>query len=403
MTLLRKLKAALMPQPPQAPQPQPEPKPRLVTAERPQVILFIGHFKTGSSSIQNFLASNFHALLQAGILYPSVESRGIARNMRLLLQGEDQDLKGAGLNGVEPHNALALRLRYEEDGRPVPHYYPNLPDGFQMLELLDQQIRQLQPKTVILCSEVFALLGMTPARSAVARLAHLLAGYDVTIYCHLRRVDEYLSSWHRQRLKFRTPIPRLAEDGMQRYLGTAHVEQAQMIEGWIADRFPDARLVIRNFDEVRRGGGSIHDFIAHSGADFPAGLVIPADQNPSVPSAFAEIGRRALHELEPEHARRLVRWLTRARKRIEHPKDAEVEMLGAANRALLGEAFARIAPQLDRLTGAAPFYPDLDDILRLRPVDDLEAARAALPDLRRDAEARALAAPIQDWLGQLRL
>lgn len=376
-------------------------KPSLITAPAPRVVIFIGHFKTGSTSIQNFLASNYLRLLQAGILYPSVDAQGVARNMQVLLSGADRSTVGSGLNVIEPHNALALRLKTEEDGHGVPPYYPNVPDGFQMLELLRNQVEALRPRTVILCAEVFALLGMTPNRSGVMRLAQLFGTYDVTIYCNLRRPDEYLSSWHRQRLKFGAKIRRLSDGGFKGYLGTPHVEQAQMIEGWRTDHFPNAKFVIRNFDDVRAAGGSIADFVEHSGVSFPKNLVIPKDQNPSIPSAFAEIGRRAVHDLDPQLARRTVQWLTRARTRVDHPSDPEVEMLGRTNRDVLVRAFARIGPHLDQLSGRTPFYPNLAELGRLSPIDDLDAAERALPLLLRDASGHGLPDDIIVWLRDL--
>jgi len=126
-----------------------------------KLVIFIGHFKTGSSSIQSFLSSNFLRLLQAGILYPSVESQGAAWNMRAMMRGRDESTAGKSLNIIEPHNALALRLKNEEDGHGMPSYYPHPPSGFQMLELLENQISELAPNAVVLCSEVFSLFGLT--------------------------------------------------------------------------------------------------------------------------------------------------------------------------------------------------------------------------------------------------
>lgn len=367
-----------------------------------KLVIFIGHFKTGSSSIQSFLSSNYLALLQAGILYPSVESQGLSRNLAVIRSGHDRPTAGDSLNIIEPHNALALRLKNEDDGHGVPPYYPAPPSGFQMLQFLHNQIHELEPKSVILCSEVFALLGMTAKRSGVQRLAKRFAQYDVTIYCNLRRPDEYLSSWHRQRLKFGAKLQPLSREGLHEYLDSAHFQQAKLIEGW-TEYFPKAKLVIRNFDEVRDAGGSIVDFMRHSSLAFPSGLHIPKDQNPSVPSAFAEIGRRAILDLPPHQATEIVRWLTAARRRVNHPRDAEVEMFGPANRMLLVDRFAEIAASLDVITRTSPFYPDLGDLGELRPVDDVTAAETVLPELVADAHRQALAQPLVEWLASLNL
>lgn len=365
-----------------------------------KLVIFIGHFKTGSSSIQSFLSSNFLRLLQADILYPSVESQGIAQNMRSMMTGQDSSAVGASLNIIEPHNALALRLKTEEDGHGVPAYYPNTPSGFQMLELIDNQIAALRPKAVILCSEVFALFGLTAHHSSIQRLANRHAGHDVTIYCNLRRPDEYLSSWHRQRLKFGAKLDRLSENGLKEYLDSAHVQHARMIEPWL-QYFPGAQLVLRNFDDVKASGGSVHDFVAHSGLSYPERLSIPSDQNPSVPSAFSEIGRRAIHELPRELSDPLVSWLTTASERVHCPADKNVEMFGAANRHILVSTFRPVSEHLDRLAGGTAFYRDIDIFEKCNPQSDLDAAREALPLLVADARRYGLAEQSQDWLKAL--
>ncbi|MBM3606392.1 MAG: hypothetical protein FJX25_17205 [Alphaproteobacteria bacterium] len=220
----------------------------------------------------------------------------------------------------------------------------------------------------------------------------------MTIYCNLRRPDEYLSSWHRQRLKFGAKLGRLSEEAMDEYLGSAHFQQARLIEEWVHDHFPEARLVVRNFKEVRAQGGSILDFIHNSGIGFPAGLHIPRDQNPSVPAAFAEVGRRAIHDLDLALSREVVGWLTSAGRRVAHHPDAQVEVFGRRNRDRLVQAFAPVATSLDRLTGRAPFYPDLQDLEVLRPVSDLQATQDALPDLLQDAKLQELSPSIIKWL-----
>lgn len=365
-----------------------------------KLVIFIGHFKTGSSSIQSFLSSNFLRMMHAGILYPSVESQGIAHNMRCMMSGRDISTAGYGLNIIEPHNALALRLKNEEDNHGVPGYYPNLPSGFQMLELIGSQISALAPKAVILCSEVFALFGMTEKHTSLKRLANRYAQHDVTIYCNLRRPDEYLSSWHRQRLKFNAKIERLSGGGLHEYIESSHVQHARMIEAWLK-YFPGARLVLRNFDDVKVAGGSVYDFIAQSGLPFPTQLSVPKDQNPSVPSAFAEVGRRAVHELPRELSSPLVTWLTRAGKRVDHPSDNRIEMFGTVNRSILMEKFRPVAAQLDKLNGGHPFYQDVEAFGRCNVKSDIDAAREALPALIMDAQCQDLAPETQSWLRDL--
>ena len=240
---------------------------------------------------------------------------------------------------------------------------------------------------------------MTRDHSSIKRLANRYAGHEVTIYCNLRRPDEYLSSWHRQRLKFGAKLERRSENGLQEYIDSVHVQQGRMIESWLL-YFPDARLVMRNFDAVKAAGGSVHDFIAHSGLAFPSQLPVPKDQNPSVPSAFAEIGRRAQHELPRELADAGIHWLTRAGDRVDHPQDRGVEMFGPANRRVLMDAFRPVSGHLDRLAGS-PFYDNLEAFGQQAPLSDVDAARQALPALVTDAGQQELSERTQDWLKSL--
>ena len=368
-----------------------------------KLVMFIGHFKTGSTSIQHFLASNWYRLVEQGVLYPSVESGAMARNMRLLFNRADEDLHGQNLNVIEPHNALALKLKTEEDGHGVPSYYPKLPAAFQMFEAIEQQIAALQPQTTVLCSEVFALLGMTKHRKSIRRLNARLGHHDTTIYCTLRRPDDYLSSWHRQRLKFGAKLKPLRAGGMGGYLETAHFQQARMVRGWREDGFQNAELVLRNFDDVRRNQGSVHDFMTQTGVAFPQNVSLPDLRNPSVPSAFAEIGRLALIELPRESGRRIVEWLISVRGMVPHAADRDVEVFGPLVREKLVRNFAPIAADLRQMTGGRDFYPDIDELERLRPVNELDAANEALPRLVLASKVSSLFAEEKDWLGKLKL
>lgn len=367
-----------------------------------KIVIFIGHFKTGSTSLQSFLSGNYLSLLRAGILYPSVETIGTAHNMSVLRDNRDVPTTGMSLNIVEPHNALALKLKTEEDGHGVPPYYLSLPSGFQMLEMIQNQILSLEPKSMILCSEVFALLGMTETQKSIERIANRFKYGDVTIYCNLRRPDDYLSSWHRQRLKFGAKMDRLAEGGLTEYLDTPHFQQYRLIQGWM-DHFPQARLVVRNFDHMNAAGGSVLDFVEQSGITFPKGLSVPKNQNLSVPNALAEIGRRALHELPRADAGELVNKLTTARKHIAYTPDKEVEMFGENNRKILLDRFRPVASELDKLAHSPPFYHHINDLGKVRGVTDITAARQALPSLIASPFFAEFNAQTRKWLQHIDL
>ena len=365
-----------------------------------KLVIFIGHFKTGSTSLQRFLANNYFSLLNRGILYPSVESMGMAHNISTALRGRDQSCNGLSLNVTEPHNALAVRLLNEENNHHVPPYYPNLPGGFRMFDALDSQIHTLAPDTMILCAEVFALFGGTKTQKSLKRMARRFAEHDVTLYCSIRRPDEYLSSWHRQRLKFGGKLEPLRGKAFGAYRKTVHFQHDLMVNGWL-EHFPDARLVLRDYRDVLRGGGSVGDFFYHAVGRDVSDLPAVKPENPSVPCAYAEIGRRALRELELPVARPFIAWLVRHADSVDHAADRDVEVFGADTRKALYEGYAPIHDALGALSGKPPFFSDFEDIGRVRPVSDLEAASEVLPKLRRLAARRFLDRKVQAWLKDL--
>lgn len=366
-------------------------------------IFFIGHFKTGSTSIQTYFARNWLGLMKKGVLSPAVESQAAARAMRLILQGRDEELHHCSLNIIEPHNALALRLKNEEDGHEVPIYYPHLPSGFQMFEMIGNQIERLEPQVLVLCSEVFALLGMTKERKSIERIHNRLGEYHTTLYCSLRRPDDYLSSWHRQRLKFGEKLLPLRGGALTNYLETAHFQHAKLVHGWLEGGFRRSQLIIRSFDEVQRKDGSVVDFLQQTGIPEPVSPFSMERMNPSVPAAFAEIGRLALHHLPQTSSSHMIDWLTSMRKAVPHHHDEDIEVFGPDARKILVEHYRPIAKELDVLAGGRKFSVNVDDLARLRPIRELEAARFALPGLVSASRKSTLDSLAKDWIAALDL
>lgn len=363
-----------------------------------QVLIYIGHFKTGSSTLQRFLAANWLALVRQGVLYPSVEARGFARNLRVLLLGHDEFDADDSLNILEPHNALALRLKNEEDGHAIPGYYPALPGGFNMQETIDQQIVQLSPRKVVLAAEVFSALSGTPEHKSIDRLAQRFARHDVTIICNLRRPDLHIASWEMQRL--RLPQAEMAEDlrgeGLDRYLDSVHFDYARLIDPWMK-HFPKARMVVRHLDDVRRAGGTVAQFLDVAGLkqqDFRA----IRDQNLSLPRAYAAIGRALRRELPSEPARRVIRVMNDAPRDLCGIADAQVEMFGRFNRDRMMREFSPIHAKLGKMLGKMPFFSDLEGMGTAGPLSEIEAGRQCWPGLQQWLLTQIDDGPEAEWL-----
>ncbi|AMY67551.1 hypothetical protein [Frigidibacter mobilis] len=336
-----------------------------------KLLLFIGHHKVGSTSLQDFLWQNAAALLRAGILYPPVESDGQARLLRQALVGPDPEPQP--WNARESHNALAFRMLFEAVQYPVPPWHPNLPSVHQMETSIRNQIRVHQPRAVILCSEVFANFGAW-APGLIGQLGRLFEGAEVSLHCTLRRPDQYLAAWHAQRIRFGDRVDPLRAGGLEEYRGTIHLDYALLLEPWLA-AFPTARLSLRNYADVVAAGGSVVDFMTQSQLAFPGGLAPERRVNQSIHPALLDYARCAAGLFPQPEVERFCDFLIAVSDRVGAPPREDVEMFGAANRAALLAAFAPSDAFLTAIAGK-PFFAQLSRAAVPRPVPEVEAARA---------------------------
>jgi hypothetical protein len=364
-----------------------------------KLTLFIGHHKTGSTSLQTYLADNYEHLLSKGILYPAVEAKGVAANLASLLRGQDH--KGPmDINIREPHNALAFALLNEATDFVIPDWHKNLPSAFQMLQLIEEQINAIHPDHTILCSEVMTLFSEKGWAKTMPRIRARFGRYDTTIVLNLRRIDEYLASWHLQRLKFGSTHDPLRLGAQRFYHRTAHFRYDQIVYRW-SDALPKARLVVRNYSDVVRSGGTIADFFQQSQINYEL-EDSTLNLNASIPYAMAEIVRKANAQIS-QHRQEMISYIMSAIERIRYASNQEVELYGQKQRDWLTKAFAPVHRNLSAHLGVTNFFPDMDDAAKCRAIPELDAANDALAALRKDMHDFDLSQPIKDFLTTLSL
>ncbi len=349
-----------------------------------KVIIFFGHHKVGSTALQAFFARNHLELLQRGILYPAVEVEGLAQSLAGALN-PDRPPALDRMNVREPHNALAFRMLAQATGGKPPAWHGNLPGVGQMLRAIRLQADYLKPHTVILCSEVMSNFGSNHPK-LIDTLRDIFPNADYELYCVLRRPDEYLTSWHAQRLRFGDKVSALSDKAARNYFPSIHFDYKRLLVPWIK-RFPDSPLHLRNYADVLAAGGSTEDFLAQCDIGFPAGLIPAGRANASLPRAAMELVRRGNHDLPAEQAHSLRQYLLEQGDRLNPVKNADVEMFGANLRADMSRQFAPVHDYLSTLTGQ-PFFPDIDQLPTPRPIPEAQATAqllerldpAALPD-----------------------
>lgn len=350
-----------------------------------KLILFIGHHKVGSSALQTWLARNAVPLLRRGILYPAVEAQGLATLLDTALSGRDQPAGPLPVNWREAHNALAFGMMAEHAParHRVPDLHRDLPPAADMLRAIERQIEILAPHTIILASEVMANFGAA-APGLIDRLGAVFAGAELHLTATLRRVDDYMISWHAQRLRFGQKPRSLPDGAFQHYSRGIHFDYRQMVGPWL-DRLPGARLRLRSYDQVLAAGGAVQDFLTGHGIDPVPGGPAEPKVNTGLHRALIEIARQANHALPADEAQEAFRALLALGPRLDLPRAQDVEMYGAGLREEIRDRFAPVAGWLAGAAGAPLFPdlgPDLGDLARTRPVHEHEANRAALDTIR---------------------
>ena len=343
-------------------------------------ILFIGHHKVGSTALQSHLAREAVGYLREGILYPAVEGQGLASLTRSAL-GRPRP-KVLPVNVREAHNALAFSMLADHQGTRVPPLHEGLPPTEAMLRIVRRQIEILEPDTVILAAEVFANF----AAVEPALIGDLIEGLgidprrdEIVLVATFRRIDDYLASWHGQRLRFGQKIRPLSGGALDHYRKGIHFDYRRMLEAWL-EALPGARRRIRSYGEVIDAGGAVADFV--EGLDLPRFGNEP-QVNRGLHRALFEIARQGLQTLPKEAGQGLFQALLELGPRLDLPASRDVELYGAERRAEMAEAFAPIHDWLGEVSGTDPFFADAAEIGRLRPVPEAEAMAAALSALRR--------------------
>lgn len=360
-----------------------------------KLVCHIGHHKTGTTSLQAFLAQNSQALLKAGILYPWVETQGAAVAMAKGIHG-DLSAEMLPINVREAHNALAFRML--ADALPnwkVPGYHKDLPHSQQMLLALHNQAALLMPEYTVLCSEVMSHFGRS-APDLIGKLYETLSPSSAHVHCTLRRPDEQLISWHGQLIRFgQSPAPLSTPEGLQ--LGGIHVDYKRVIAPWLK-QMPGAAITLRPYRETLVAGGSIPDFIAQSGMPFPDTLPDAPKMNVSLPAAVLGILREANKQLPRPAAKALGRDLAKLAEKMDLPGTREVELLGAEARARLLDHFRPIHDYLGRISGRTAFFEDLEDIATCKPIPEAVAIRQLLDQLTPERLARISSPAARDFL-----
>ncbi|MBY5921256.1 hypothetical protein [Ferrimonas balearica] len=183
---------------------------------RKKLVLHIGQYKTGSSSIQTFLFENNEFLASQGIHYCQT-----------------------GLAYSEPH----IGVRHY-------HLMHRTKSDTCLWDELTAEIDSSELDTFVVSYENM-LSGLNADK--VQYIANKLRNFDVSVVCYLRRQDLFISSWYGELIK-NHKCKMDIEDFLKKYRFLCNYGSA--LKRW-KKAFPNATYHICNFDSLRAIGTDV--------------------------------------------------------------------------------------------------------------------------------------------------
>lgn len=340
-----------------------------------KIVLFIGHHKVGSTSLQHYLGAKAPSLLRDGILYPAVEELGLTR---LASPFEVKLPSRLMLNVNEAHNGLAFSILRRNSQKPMPKIHRRLPAPDVMMERIRRQIERFKPKCLVLVSEVFSHFGSSDS-DAIEYLLSPLQSDDITICAILRRPDQHLASWFAQRLRFGHAPPFPKDAPLTKGI---HLNYRLMIEPWLS-KVPNARLILENYQDVLSKGGTTEHFLSVIGWENHDMKTRLTKKNVSPHSALFRIAHCANQDLDPKNATKVFKTLENLSQELALPPKDQIDLFGAKKRKLLLRRFWPANEYLSELT-QKDFFPDLEQIGQPKPLAEIDVARRALAQIQSD-------------------
>lgn len=252
-------------------------EPAMPHAKAPRLIAHIGAEKTGTTSIQAFLAANRARLKELGVLYPECLGAETHVGLSAFAQADDRrdDTRRYFDIGPDTDDLAAFRTRIEA--------------------AFADEIAEAAPRLVIVSNE--HLHSRVQSRAEKARLAGLLErrAEQVDVVCYIRRQTELALSLYSTALRFQrvdiAPLPKPTRRLPYYY------DYDRMLSEY-AEAFGEDRIHVRLYDDGLIGGDAVRDFSAFAGLDAADGLITPPRQNSSI-NAPAQRFLAALNRLAP--------------------------------------------------------------------------------------------------------
>lgn len=264
---------------------------------QPRLILHIGHFKTGTTALQVFLARHRSRLARQGLVYARTTEH------------------------LSKHSALAFALLREAGATTLMHGYTDPTPATRLWDALADEARSIAPGAeLVVSSEEFIRLGAHPL--AIAGLRACLArmpDVDVRAIAYLRPPHSHLESWYNQLVKMNAAPGDF--DATVSIMEEVHTDYSTAILPW-AEVLGPGRVLLRSYGaSLREGNALACDFLGALGYRLPLWPKPSGnDPNPRLDPRTLDM-RRAFrrHGLSPTVTDR---WVTRLSAQLAPPAQA---------------------------------------------------------------------------------
>jgi hypothetical protein len=314
------------------------------------LILHIGHYKTGTTALQVFCAANAAPLAAQGLIYSPFPLK------------------------LGKHSPLAFSLLRDAGVTTLMHGFDAPAKAPELWATLFDAVRSLDAgQTLLVSSEEFMRLGAHPGAAALLRdIMATAPDIRVRVIVYLRPPHSHLWSWYNQLIKMRIKVGSF-ETAVRSQMEPIHWDYARALAPWI-EIFGAEQVELRQFHDGLRDGDALYaDFLETLGFAVPVTAITPPrDPNPRLDDRILDIQRALLRANLPK-------WMVdQAATRMAAnlvAEDAQEELKGTPDLDAIAQAARAGITTLATLPGAAL---------------DLGAMTADLPRIQDNAEARAL-------------
>ena len=231
--------------------------------------IHIGHYKTGTTAIQAFLARNRAALLAAGL-----------------------DYAGLGM-ALDKHNVFAVPLIYGRHKQTDITGHDGAARPREFWDPLLDYVRDSAAPDVLVSSEEFIRIGEDPACTEYLERVARRAGEDIRLraIAYLRPPGSHLESWYNQLVKLNRPIGHRARS-ITRDFDRVNLDYARALRPWVEVLGPE-NVTVRGYRSEWRGGDLLYrDFLSLFGQEMDPAYVLPeGDPNPRIDDRSLELVR----------------------------------------------------------------------------------------------------------------